>query len=117
GVAPGPGDGSGAAGAGAGTVPALILLTIFVNIPSSMKTTVDIPDPLLDEARRAAERDGTTLKALVETGLRRGLAQRRGRGGPLRLRDARFRGKGLQPGVASGDWEAIRGEIYEGRGE
>ena len=82
-----------------------------------MKTTVDIPIPLLEEARRAADREGTTLRALVEAGLRRVLADRRGRAIPFQLRDARFRGEGLQPGVASGDWEAIRAAVYEGRGE
>ena len=81
-----------------------------------MKTTVDIPDPLLAEARRAADREGTTLKALVEAGLRRVLAERRGKAVPFRLRDASFRGDGLQPGVASGSWDAIRDAIYEGRG-
>jgi len=81
-----------------------------------MKTTVDIPDPILEEARRAADRDGTTLKALVEAGLRRVLAERRGRAAPFRLRDARFHGEGLLPGVVSGRWEAIREAIYEGRG-
>jgi hypothetical protein len=81
-----------------------------------MKTTVDISTPLLEEARRAAEREGTTLRALVEAGLRRVLADRRGRATPFRLRDARFRGEGLQPGVARGDWDAIRAAIYEGRG-
>ena len=81
-----------------------------------MKTTVDIPDPLLEEARRAADREGTTLRALVEAGLRRVLAERRGKAAPFRLRDASFRGDGLQPGVATGSWEAIRDAIYEGRG-
>jgi hypothetical protein len=81
-----------------------------------MKTTVDIPEPLLEEARRAADRDGTTLRALVEAGLRRVLADRRGNAASFRLRDASFRGEGLQPGVASGSWDAIRDAIYEGRG-
>lgn len=81
-----------------------------------MKTTVDIPEPLLDEARRAAGREGTTLKALVEAGLRRVLAERRQRSVPFRLRDASFKGEGLQPGVTSGRWESIRDAIYEGRG-
>jgi hypothetical protein len=81
-----------------------------------MKTTVDIPGPLLAEARRAADREGTTLKALVEAGLRRVLADRRGSATPFQLRDARFRGEGLQPGVVSGDLQAIREAIYEGRG-
>ena len=94
---------------------ALILLPILGNMPSSMKTTVDIPDPLLEEARRTAEREGTTLRALVETGLRRVLSDAKSPN-PFQLRDARFEGEGLQPGVASGEWEALRAAIYEGRG-
>ena len=31
-----------------------------------MKTTIEIPDPLFEAAKKAAVRDGTTLKALVE---------------------------------------------------
>ena len=81
-----------------------------------MKTTIDLPEPLLDAARRAAEREGTTLKALVESGLRRVLAERQEKHGPFRLRDASFRGEGLQPGVVGGSWEAVRDAIYEGRG-
>jgi hypothetical protein len=34
-----------------------------------MKTTIDIADPLFAEAKRAAEREGTTLKALVDAGI------------------------------------------------
>lgn len=82
----------------------------------SMKTTVDISDPLLAEVRRVADREGTTLKALVEAGLRRVLEERRGKAAPFRLRDASFRGDGLQPGIATGSWDAIRDAIYEGRG-
>jgi hypothetical protein len=82
---------------------------------SSVKTTVDISDPLLEAARRAAEREGTTLRALVEAGLRRVLSEAQ-QPSTFELRDARFEGEGLQPGVASAEWEAIRAAIYEGRG-
>jgi len=34
-----------------------------------MKTTVKIPDSLFEEARRVAQRENTTLKALVDQGL------------------------------------------------
>jgi hypothetical protein len=80
-----------------------------------MKTTIDIADPLLAEARRAAAEDRTTLRALVEEGLRTVLA-RRTRTPQFRLRDASVDGQGLQPGVSSGDWDHVRALIYEGRG-
>jgi hypothetical protein len=79
-----------------------------------MKTTVEIPDALLDEARRVAAREGTTIRALLEEGLRRALAQRKT--GGFRLRRATFKGQGLQPGVADGSWERIRDLAYDQRG-
>jgi hypothetical protein len=81
-----------------------------------MKTTVEIPDALLEEARKAAAREGTTLRVLIEQGLRAVLAERRRRGGAFRLRKASFRGTGLQPGVAGASWERIREMAYEARG-
>jgi hypothetical protein len=80
-----------------------------------MKTTVEIPNALLAEARRVASREGTTVRALVEEGLRRVLAERR-QTGQFRLRKATFKGHGLQPGLATASWETIRDLAYEGRG-
>jgi hypothetical protein len=80
-----------------------------------MKTTIDISTALLEEARRLAAREGTTLRALIEQGLRRLLAERK-RSGGFRLRKAAFKGDGLQPGVATATWERIRDMTYEGRG-
>ena len=80
-----------------------------------MKTTVEISDSLLDEARRVAAREGRTVRALVEEGLRRVLAERK-RTRVFRLRKATFKGKGLQPRVAGASWEQIRDTAYEGRG-
>ena len=58
-----------------------------------MKTTIEIPDSLLNEARRAAAKRGTTLRSLVEEGLRRVLGE-----GPepqvSRLRKVTFGGAG-----------------------
>ena len=82
---------------------------------SHMKTTIHIADSLLQEARRVAQREKTTLKALVEQGLRRTLAERATATG-FRLRKATFRGKGLQPQFAGRSWEEIRNASYEGRG-
>jgi hypothetical protein len=80
-----------------------------------MKTTVEIPDSLLDEVRRVASREGRTVRALVEEGLRRVLAERK-RTRVFRLRKATFKGKGLQPQVAGSSWKQIRDTTYEGRG-
>lgn len=80
-----------------------------------MKTTVEIPDALAEEAKALARRERTTLRALIEAGLRHVLRER-GRPGRFELRDASFGGRGLQPGLREGDWERIREAAYEGRG-
>jgi Arc/MetJ family transcription regulator len=80
-----------------------------------MKTTIEISDSLLTEARRIAAREGTTVRALVEQGLRRVIAERK-RSSAFRLRKATFKGDGLQPGVDTGSWERIRELAYEARG-
>jgi hypothetical protein len=79
-----------------------------------MKTTIEIADTLLAEARQVAERDGTTLRELVESGLRACLEQRQRP--PARVRLVTFKGKGLHPDVAEGGWERIREKAYEGHG-
>jgi len=40
-----------------------------------MKTTIDLPDDLLIEAKKRAAETRTTIRALVERGLRRELAE------------------------------------------
>jgi hypothetical protein len=80
-----------------------------------MKTTVEIPDSLLAEARRVASREGTTVRALVEEGLRRILGERKRRAA-FTLKRVTFKGAGLQPEVAGGSWERVRDIAYEGRG-
>lgn len=80
-----------------------------------MKTTVEIAAPLLKEAKAVAAREGTTLRALLEEGLRESVARRK-KGSRFRLRDTSVRGKGLQPGVDLSNWEQIRSLVYEGHG-
>lgn len=81
-----------------------------------MKTTVEIADPLLLEAKAVAAREGTTLRELIEAGLRKAIDERRGGEADFRLRRASFKGRGLQPHVRDGDWERLRELAYEGRG-
>jgi Arc/MetJ family transcription regulator len=80
-----------------------------------MKTTFDLPDSLLREARAVAAARSTTVKALVEAGLRRELRERT-KTASFRLRDASFGGKGLRPEVAAASWEELRGLAYGERG-
>jgi hypothetical protein len=80
-----------------------------------MKTTIEIADPLLNEARKLAAREGVTLRALVELGLRRVITEKKS-GGAFKLRKASFKGKGLQPGAREAGWEDLRSLAYEGRG-
>jgi len=80
-----------------------------------MKTTIQIADSLFEEARKLAHRERTTLKALVEQGLRLIVSERKRRNG-FRLRKATFKGQGLQPHLSGASWEQIRELSYEGRG-
>lgn len=78
-----------------------------------MKTTLDISDPLLAAAKATAARKGTTLRAIVEDGLRavlaKGESQRR-----LKPRDATFKGRGLHPDlIARGGWAKLREAAYD----
>ena len=80
-----------------------------------MKTTVEISDSLLDEARSVAEREETTVRALIEEGLRHVVKERKA-GPGFRLRKSTFRGQGLRPEIGEGSWERLRDLAYEGRG-
>jgi hypothetical protein len=81
-----------------------------------MKTTLDIADPLMAQVRRIAERDGETLRSLVEQGLRKVVAERNARPKPFKLRDCSVKGEGVQPEFENATWEQWRDLIYEGRG-
>ena len=73
-----------------------------------MKTTIEISDPLLQKARKIAAREGTTLRALVERGLRQVVTEKKAE--PFKLRDGSFRGNGLRPGLS---WDKIRDLAYD----
>ena len=81
-----------------------------------IKTTIDIADSLLIHAKATAAREGTTVRQLVEAGLRTVLQQRSSSPSSFALRNAAFKGQGLQAGVTEGNWDERRGQIYEGRG-
>jgi len=80
-----------------------------------MKTTIDIADSVLREARKVAARDGTTLRALVEEGLRRVITEKR-RKTRFRLQLITAGGFGLRSELKDANWDEIRDLSYR-RGE
>lgn len=80
-----------------------------------MKTTIEISDGLLRQVKALAQREGTTVRALVEAGLRALLKEQRERP-KFRLREASFEGQGLTDSARAETWENLRDTIYEGRG-
>jgi hypothetical protein len=69
-----------------------------------MKTTVELPDALLIAAKKRAAEDRTTLRAILERGLRRELKDRRqpSAGGAGRIRWVTVEG-GLPEGLDVSD--------------
>ena len=90
-------------------------MTILSDMGICMKTTVDIPDALLEEAKNIASIQGTTVRSLIEEGLRRVLEKHK-EPRPFKLRKVTFKGKGLHSSVEGHGWDRIRELAYEGRG-
>ena len=77
-----------------------------------MRTTLDINEELLRQAKRRAADEGSSLRSVVEQALRTFLAPRR-RGAGYRLEWRTERGT-LQPGVGLDDRDALF-DLMEGR--
>ena len=75
-----------------------------------MKTTIEIADALLAEARKVAAREKTTVRSLVEEGLRRTLADRKKGHKRFELKLVTFKGKGTQAGI---EWDLPRHLAYD----
>jgi hypothetical protein len=78
----------------------------------AMKTTVEISDAVLHEARQLAQREGTTLRALVEQGLRHVVAEN-ARGQTYKWRPVISGGQGLRPELRDATWNDILDLSYE----
>lgn len=83
--------------------------------PISMKTTIEISDPLLMQAKQVAALQGVTLRSLIEQGLRRVVAEKQQAQG-FRLRRVTFKGEGLQPEMRGASWDRLREMAYEDHG-
>ncbi len=80
-----------------------------------MKTTIELPDSLVKQARQVARAEGATLRALVEEGLQHALRTRTQRE-RKHLDFPAFGGSGLAEEFRDADWTRIRDEVYRGRG-
>ena len=80
-----------------------------------MKTTIELSDDLLEQVRRLARREGTTLRGLVEEGLQRSLEARR-RMVPQHLDFPSYGGSGLTTEFQGAPWSRIREEVYREHG-
>jgi hypothetical protein len=80
-----------------------------------MKITIDIADSILLQAKRLAERRGTTVKGLVELGLRRAIDEEANDAGFefVPVTDKLPVNPSLGPGLS---WAQTRDVSYEGRG-
>lgn len=82
-----------------------------------IKTTIELPDDLLERGKAVARRENSTLKPLIEEGLRLALRERarsRKRAAPFAVQP--FHGDGLSAEFADAGWERIRDEIHRDRG-
>lgn len=65
-----------------------------------MRTTINLPDGLVVEAKRAALEDRTTLTAIIGNALREALSKRRHRGAPRKkFKIITYGEGGVLPGV------------------
>jgi hypothetical protein len=81
-----------------------------------MRTSIDIPEPLLRRARAMARRRKTTLKSVLLEGLRLALEGEAASREDYVLPDESFGEGGVNRGGDMGDWEHIRDLVYQGRG-
>jgi hypothetical protein len=75
-----------------------------------MKTTIDIADKLLIEAKQTASSENRTLREIVEASLRKYLSEKKSKSN-FELKNKSFTGLGLLPG-ASLDWTDLSEKIY-----
>jgi len=76
-----------------------------------MKTTIEINDSLLKRARSVSQREGTTLRALVEQGLQHVLGEATHRSAPKSIESLVFDGTaGFTEAFAGASWSKIKEE-------
>ena len=81
-----------------------------------MRTTIQLDDQLLREAKQRAAQTGRTLKAVIEDALREALARPDASPPQSRVRLRTYRGRGVQPGVDLDDTASLLDLMERGDG-
>lgn len=79
-----------------------------------MKTSVEISESLIPTLRKIMHRDKTTLRALIDQGLRE-IIKKHKEVRPFRLKKASVKGRGMDPRFEQEDWSKIRAALYAER--
>jgi predicted transcriptional regulator len=77
-----------------------------------MRTTVEISDALAKKVRALMHKRNTSMRALIEEGLRKVVEEGARQESRFRLRDASAGGDGLADGVKELDWETMSRALY-----
>lgn len=93
----------------------VILFPTLSNMGTHMKTTIEIRDDLMKAAKALANRQGTTLRAIIERGIRTTLKEEQ-IAKRYELADKSVKGKGLQADFRQATWADLRDAAYRERG-
>ncbi len=80
-----------------------------------VKTTLEISDSILIQAKQLAREQNVTLRSLAEEGLRKVIAERSTPRSKT-VEPITFRGNGLAKEFRGAAWQRIRDAAYEGHG-
>lgn len=72
-----------------------------------MRTTINLDEHLLREAKQLAAAKGQTLSEVIEEALRAKLAQRHALQARERVSLPSFKGQGVRPGIDLKDWASV----------
>lgn len=79
-----------------------------------MRTSIDIPDPLLRRAKKLAQRRGTTLRQLLIDGLL-SVVEQGTRTSDYQMQDCSFGSGGLVEGLSWSDTDSLDELVYGDR--
>ncbi len=83
-----------------------------------MKTTIELPDGVLEEAHALATSRSVPVQEILEVAVRRYLEDQRPiPSGRFTLRAVTVDGEGLDPALVDQGWSAVRTLVYQGHGD